>query len=92
MCTKHDVKKHYVHLGVEPKIGGFYPPNHPFVHRVWNHYFHHPFWGVKSPYFWFNTFFQLGLEDGVEESEETSLIFESLKHGTSNPLSVANGC
>ena len=19
------------------------------------HYFHHPFWGVKSPYFWFNT-------------------------------------
>ena len=20
-------------------------PNHPFVHRVWNHYFHHPFWG-----------------------------------------------
>ena len=21
------------------------PPNHPFVHRVWNHYFHHPFWG-----------------------------------------------
>ena len=27
------------------------PPNHPFVHRVF-HYFHHPFWGVKShPYF-----------------------------------------
>ena len=22
------------------------PPNHPFVHRVWNHYFHHPFWGT----------------------------------------------
>ena len=48
VCTKHDVKKHYVHLGVEPKIGGFYPPNHPFVHRVWNHYFHHPFWGEKK--------------------------------------------
>ncbi len=28
-------------------------PNHPFVHRVF-HYFHHPFWVVKSPYFWFN--------------------------------------
>ena len=28
-----------------PKIGGFYPPNHPFVHRVF-HYFHHPFWGT----------------------------------------------
>ena len=25
-------------------------PNHPFVHRVWNHYFHHPFLGY--PYFW----------------------------------------
>ena len=24
----------------------------PFVHRGWNHYFHHPFWGVKTPYFW----------------------------------------
>ena len=34
-------------MGVEPKIGGFYPPNHPFVHRVF-HYFHHPFW-VCSP-------------------------------------------
>ena len=22
----------------------FFPPNHPFVHRVF-HYFHHPFWG-----------------------------------------------
>ena len=32
-------------LGVEPKIGVvFSPQNHPFVHRVWNHYFHHPFW------------------------------------------------
>ena len=28
-----------------PKIGVF-APNHPFVHRVWNHYFHHPFWGT----------------------------------------------
>ena len=25
-----------------PKI--MLPPIHPFVHRVWNHYFHHPFW------------------------------------------------
>ncbi len=30
--------------------GGFYPPNHPFVHRVF-HYFHHPFWGVFPPLF-----------------------------------------
>ena len=34
-----------------PKRGGSFPPNHPFVHRVWSHYFHHPFWGC-SPYFW----------------------------------------
>ncbi len=40
-------------MGVEPRIGVAYPPNHPFVHRVF-HYFHHPFWGF-SPYFWFNT-------------------------------------
>ena len=44
-------------MAVEPKIGGKnYPPNHPFVHRVWNHYkqtIH--FWGKIHPYFWFNT-------------------------------------
>ena len=41
---------------VEPKIWGWKtPPNHPFVHRVWNHYFHHPFWVYCTPYFWFNT-------------------------------------
>ena len=34
------------HLGVEPKIGFFYPPNHPMFKRVWNHYFHHPIWGT----------------------------------------------
>ena len=42
----------YVGIWVFPKI--MVPPNHPFVHRVF-HYFHHPFWGVKYPYFWFNT-------------------------------------
>ena len=35
---------------LNPKIGVENPPNHPFVHRVWNHYFHHPFWGF-SPIF-----------------------------------------
>ncbi len=31
---------------------GVGPPNHPFVHRVWNHYFfHHPFWGFSIPLF-----------------------------------------
>ncbi len=24
-----------------------FPPNHPFGNRVWNHYFHHPFWGAR---------------------------------------------
>ena len=38
------------HMGVEPKIMVFYPPNHPFVHRLF-HYFHHAFWG-ETPYFW----------------------------------------
>ena len=28
---------HEVCLGVNPKIGGFYPPNHPFVHRVFHY-------------------------------------------------------
>ena len=36
-------------MGVEPKIRGTVPPNHPFVHRVF-HYFHHPFLG-PSPIF-----------------------------------------
>ncbi len=39
------------HLDVS-KNRGKTPQIIPFVHRVWNHYFHHPFWGVKSPYFW----------------------------------------
>ena len=44
--------------------GGILPPqNHPFVHRVWNHYFHHPFWGFY-PYFWFNTHMTL-LQNGL---------------------------
>ena len=32
-----------------PKIG--LPPNHPFVHRVWNPDFHRPFWGSNPPIF-----------------------------------------
>ena len=35
-------------MGVNPKNrGGKTHPNHPFVHRVWNHYFHHPFWDYQ---------------------------------------------
>ena len=35
-------------MGVSKNMGK--TPNHPFVHRVWNHYFHHPFSG--TPTFW----------------------------------------
>ena len=42
-------KKLIHHMGGLPKIGGFFTPNHPFVHRGF-HYFHHPFWG-KTPLF-----------------------------------------
>ena len=38
-------------LGVEPKIGVKYPPNPWNFNRVWNHYFHHPFWGSNPPIF-----------------------------------------
>ena len=39
-------------MGVEPKIGVIkHPPNHPFVHRVWNHEINHPFWGLENPLF-----------------------------------------
>ena len=41
-------KGHGCEHWVFPKIG-FFPPDHPFVHRVF-HYFHHPFWGF-SPLF-----------------------------------------
>ena len=34
-----------VQMGVNPKIGGFYPPNHPFGNRGFP-YFHHLFWGT----------------------------------------------
>ena len=34
-------------MGVEPKIGVVNTTQIiPFVHRVWNPYFHHPFWGT----------------------------------------------
>ena len=36
-------------IWVFPKI--MVPPNHPMFNGVWNHYFHHPFWGTH-PYFW----------------------------------------
>ena len=40
------------YLGVSKNNGK--PQIIPLKNRVF-HYFHHPFWGVKSPYFWFNT-------------------------------------
>ena len=40
--------------GCWTKYRGGFPPQIIHFHRVWNHYFHHPFWGF-SPYFWFNT-------------------------------------
>ena len=36
-------------VGVEPKIEGIYPPNHPIL--IGFSIIHHPFWGF-SPYFW----------------------------------------
>ena len=42
------LKDIHIDIWAFPKI--MIPPNHPFVHRVF-HYFHHPFWGVKSPIF-----------------------------------------
>ncbi len=35
--------------GCWTKNRGIFPPNHEFVHRVWNHYFHHPTIGGKIP-------------------------------------------
>ena len=32
----------YIYMGVEPKNRGGKTPNHPFVHRVWNHEINHP--------------------------------------------------
>ena len=40
-------------MGVEPKIGGFYHPNDPFVHRVFHEIFtKYILGGLESPYFW----------------------------------------
>ena len=38
-------------MGVDPKIVGFVTPQIIHFHRVWKHYFHHPFWGLKTPIF-----------------------------------------
>ena len=39
-------------MGVEPKIGVGKPPQIiPLKNRVWNPYFHHPFWGKTPPIF-----------------------------------------
>ena len=37
--------------GCQPKNNGKTPQIIPFVHRVLNHYFHHPFWGKNPPIF-----------------------------------------
>ncbi len=39
---KRDLLPFY--MGVEPKIGGFYPPNHPFL--IGFSLINHPFWGI----------------------------------------------
>ena len=45
-------KRFSVHMAiwVSTQKYGNSPQIIPFVHRVWNHYFHHPFWGF--PLFW----------------------------------------
>ena len=44
------------YMGVS-KNRGFGPPNHPFVHRGFHHYFHHPIFGnshmiIYKPWIW----------------------------------------
>ena len=43
------------HMAVSKNRGVFTSQIHPFVQRVWNHYFHHPFWGpplfLETPIF-----------------------------------------
>ncbi len=43
-------KVDFPYMGVEPKIGGFLPPQIMRLNRVFP-YFHHPFWGVGVPLF-----------------------------------------
>ncbi len=38
--------KPHIHMGVSKNRGG--PPKSSIFNRVWNHYFHHPFWGVDT--------------------------------------------
>ena len=51
------------------------------------HYFHHPFWGVKSPYFWFNTHMQQKLpktlsrnqhcnQEAIPQKKKVRLVFK----------------
>ena len=42
-------------MGVEPKIGGKTPPNHPMFNRFFFSLFSPSILGGKHPYFWFNT-------------------------------------
>ena len=48
------VKEIILPMGVSKNSGTPMVPrkNNPNFNRVWNHYFHHPFWGVYNPYFW----------------------------------------
>ena len=48
--------------------GGKFPPNHPFVHRVF-HYFHHPFWGNYT-YVWVDTHFVLWKGIAISKSDQ----------------------
>ena len=53
--SSHDLAALEPSIWVFPKIW----ENFQIIHfnRVWNHYFHHPFWGVLHPYFWKHPYF-----------------------------------
>ena len=38
--------RYFWKYGCQPKNMGFSTQIIPFVHRVWKHYIHHPFWGT----------------------------------------------
>ena len=98
-----EVSRTQQHVGVsENRV--FYPPNHPFVHRVFHYYKPSILGGCAHPYFWFNIQMHLplfhqhfSLRSPVSSRSLAKLKDQKDQIQTSNPasarknhLSVAN--
>ena len=65
-----------LHMGVEPKLGVFSPPNHPFVHRV----FHYKPSILGYPYIWKHPHAKRGEKIGAKGPKSFKFLLDFKVH------------